>query len=235
MNSTITIVATIAAFVSTFMAYVRLISDNDGRITDFRKDWNESLRKSVAELNASILGIYGRISVEEENSNEVNVQKELRKDLFPDWKNLRASESFILLHLNKIEPFQNLYREKYQTIANCRLEIDDITKYIKKLKNFDIDNLKEHEEKFTHYLISSMHCTIRLLEDKDYSKIRHEKEHIYNGVNAITFFSGQLLKITWERVKEGEKNTRKALNIFWIISSLIIFIFGLSFIFPIKT
>lgn len=238
-------ISIIAAIISAFIAFVKLLSDNDGRISDFRKEWNESLRKSIAELNSSILGIYGRISIEHHNNHlnsyslflpsrkvlqKKNSIKNLKDDLFPYWKTLREAESLIYLHFNRAIPYENSFDDKFQSNESCREEINKLTKYIINPEKIKSDDLEKHEEEFINKLFCAIISTIKLIENKDYSKIADEKKYIYNGTKAINFFSSQILKITWEKVKRGEENTRKALKYTGVVLGVTIFISSLYII-----
>ncbi|MHB1729618.1 MAG: hypothetical protein ACYCVG_01430 [Leptospirillum sp.] len=231
MNTTIQL-SIFTAIISATIAYVKLISDSDDKISDFRKEWNESLRKSISELNSSILAISGRIIIENHNNScSTDTCEKLRGDLFSYWKTLREAESLIYLHFHRPIFYKNFIDKNLKSIQGCRKKINTFEKYISEQEKFKSEDLEKYEEDFTNELFCAIISTIKLIENKEYSKIVEEEKYIQRGIGAINFFSSQILKITWEKVKKGEEKTRESLEYTGVLFRVIIFVFSLFIIF----
>lgn len=220
MKNTI-ILSIIGAAIGAFIGYLKLVSDNEGRITDFRREWNESLRKGVSQYNANILAIWGRIDVEGKNLSNEDRLEELRKELLSFWHSLREAKSLIILHFNKKSTHNAILENEFLGKEECLKRIDQLNEEIKNL----IVQKHKDEDYYSQSLIKSLILTNKLMEEKDYQEISKDKEGIQKGLIALNFFTSNILKNTWEKVKRGEDRFYYTLKFSQIIFYIGIFIF----------
>lgn len=124
--------ATFAAAITAGFGSVKFFLDKAAKVTDFRKNWIETLRLSIAEFNGSVHTIAGRISIRDRHRidhekavsikstsrfksfislfkhdaikpPETLVSSNLETELLDQWAILRVSYNKIILHLNPSE------------------------------------------------------------------------------------------------------------------------------------
>ena len=160
--------------ISAFLGTLKLVSDNQSKISDFRLEWNESLRLAVSRFNASAHTILGRISIEKpENRDNENLKSELR----PNWYDLRESYNLISLHFNNKQK-----NNEKKELSGGQRKLDDI-----------------HEANLWEQILA----TQKFLEQETYSDIYKNKDEIKEKIEAINQKTSIILKENWEKVKRG--------------------------------
>jgi DNA modification methylase len=196
----------VAATIGAALGFLKMTSDNQSKISDYRLKWIESVRQSVSRFNASIHTILGRIAKEEDPAD----MEKLRSELRPNWYDFRESHNLVRLHFNNPKHHEEFLRFMKWEDRNI---IDNLHMKFINIPSSDNDNLKCPEEICVSTEASLLLVILaiqRLVEKDKYIQISHEKGLIEKGLETIDLITSKILKETWETVKSGERKFRWA-------------------------
>jgi hypothetical protein len=161
----IVIASSIAAFLATLWAYVKLISDKEQKTTEFRQQWTVSFRSAIAELIAEIR-LSSNLAAEFHKTNQPNAVEELLNAKLALMHESRAkvmnAHSLIRLHFKpqdahyeaidkKINAAVELLNEKNHedTVSSkIRVELSEITELSRGILKHEWERIKQGEQAY---------------------------------------------------------------------------------------
>lgn len=181
----------LAAFITAAVSIVKLVNDKEGKTTDYRQSWNDSVRRALAEIVATadllsktiahskhLSHILSNIEKREEAS-QGSYKPDLKRHLIDELDSSKALG-------------RGLWNDLYKSFALARLHfkpfdesfvpIEDKVKYI-------LETLNEYSKKSVKYS--------RLMTPQ-------MSKTIAECSNDIALYSRNILKTEWEIVKRGE-------------------------------
>lgn len=188
-------VSVLVAFVTAALSIVRLVNDKEGKTTDYRQAWTDSVRRSLAELVANINAISGAIVRNADYVEEINAMLASQRE--NKIEKLSDGDAALQAHLAaqiaaEREHMRSLRRDLHQSYALTRLHF----------KPNDL-SFARIEQKFDVVvgLLGEIHTA-----EGDSAKADRLllKEKIHGAATDITSYAQDILKTEWENVKRGE-------------------------------
>lgn len=204
------------------MSIVRLVNDKEGKTTDYRQAWTDSLRKCLASLISNINTLASLTASRMSSADGIGelIDREIEnKD-----PKIQAIAEKTRAYLDKRileedEHIREIRRAMYESYSLTRLHF----------KPNDL-SFSRVEQKFD--VIVELFSKLQSLTGKSVEGERNAlRERIRAESNELTAFSRDILKTEWEAVKRGERAYQRTK--FWsvvggAIALIGIFIFGLA-------
>lgn len=199
-----------AGFITAALSIVKLVNEKESKTTDYRQQWTESVRESLAELIGKLNSFASLISqnkkneyayltlesakINSNNKEPLNSVSDLAKKIIQDSENAE----------------RETLKEIYQAYSKSRLHF-----------KVDDDGFKNLEHKFDLCIIKADEIrSIKFSKDGlDEAHLKKLEWQIYTATSDMSDIARQLLKREWETVKKGEpayKNTKR-----WSFGALI--------------
>lgn len=198
-----TFFALLAGFIAAAMSFVKLVNDKESRITDYREEWTNSVRKSLADVVAHINSISALLA-----------SKSSTAVLLVKFSNTLASQQ-------GTDAERKIYQQKFdhQTacLENIKNEIINVQKEMNQTYNFARLHFKQDDHAFS--VIEGKFDNVRtLLNELSDSETGKEKIAEIRGkldlyCNDIIVASRGIMKVEWERIKKGELTYQKTKNV----------------------
>lgn len=185
----------LVAFVTAALSIVRLVNDKEGKTTDYRQAWTDSVRKSLADLVSNINAISGATVRRSDYVEQINAM--LTEQRINKIEKLNEGDSTLHAHLDKQiaaegEHIRSLRRDLHQSYALTRLHF----------KPNDL-SFARIEQKFD--VVVGMLEDIQKAKGETAKEVRLIiKEKIHAVAAEITGYARDILKTEWENVKRGE-------------------------------
>ncbi len=208
-----TLIGLFAAFLTAVLGFTKLINDKEGKTSEFRQEWTNSIRKTLADLVSSFRNL---IELYEKSFKKGqlcgNLNKELAilsGDLVND-KEYDARKEFLIFNKNILE---QLNREILETKKNI---YEDLSMALLHFKPNDYEFLHvENKFDLMVEIISDIEELQSSFSEEDGCKyIRARKYEIELHCKDILSISRSLLKKEWEKIKSGEDNYIKTKKVF---------------------
>lgn len=188
-------VSVLVAFVTAALSIVRLVNDKEGKTTDYRQAWTESLRKSLAELVSNINAFSGAIVRNVEYVDQINavLQEQHERNL----EKITETDATLKNHLveqiaAERAHIRSLQRDLHQSYELTRLHF----------KPNDL-SFARIEQKFDVVLGLLTEINNAKGESANQDRLL-VKEKIHAICSDITAYARDILKTEWENVKRGE-------------------------------
>jgi hypothetical protein len=176
----------LAGFITAVISIVKLVNEKESKTTDYRQAWTDSIRKSLAELIASLNAQASQIK------NEFSLRDKLNN--FSEERLQEPGVDRIMDHLEKnlSELVKNMHLTRqatFESYAFSRLHF----------KPNDL-SFNRIEQKFD--ILDSLLNDLST-ESKEVTRAEI-RQKIYGGTKEITDYARDILKTEWETVKRGE-------------------------------
>lgn len=215
-------VTVLVGFLTATINIVRLVNDKEGKTTDYRQSWTNSLRQCLSSLISSVNTLASLTAARMYSGNElgqiIKEQHESGND-----KDNDALEKVRSYYDKKIldedVKIREIRKEMHSSYALTRLHF----------KPNDL-SFSRIEQKFD--FIQELFLKMSSLKNKDDDAERRIlREKIFAASSEITAFSRDILKIEWESVKKGEAAYQRTK--FWSVfgggvALFVLFIFGVA-------
>lgn len=194
-----TFFALIASFLTAAFSFVKLVNDKEGRITDYREEWTNSLRSSLAEV-ASLAESIAVAMIEQQKYGTVmdELHEKLVKTTDKENKKLIESEisNFETRHLRSGEEIIKLRKDMRSAFYHAKLHCKPND------KSFAIIDGK----------FDSITGSLRTFKEfnGDEGKLAEARGQVELYCSEFLSASGALLKEEWERIKIGEPAFQKS-------------------------
>lgn len=184
-----------AGFLTAVLSYVKLVNDKEGRTTDYRQNWTNSVRTTLAELASKIEVL---LELFNERAKRLERLSELTKkidELNGNSQNDRDPTYSALEHHKGL--LENVNREIIKT------KHDIYSAYALAQLHFKLDDeiFPQIEAKFKEVTFH-LESINQFAQDTD--KIKMSKERVSQICGEIIYSSRMLLKKEWEIIKRGE-------------------------------
>lgn len=215
-------VSVLVAFVTAALSIVRLVNDKEGKTTDYRQAWTESVRKSLSELVSNINALSGASVNYADYIDRINEMLKEQRD--NQIEKLSDGDATLRAHLAEqiaaeTEYIRTLRRDLHQSYALTRLHF----------KPNDL-SFARIEQKYD--VILGMLDDFKKIDGDTASAGRLLlKEKIHTAAAEISAFARDILKTEWENVKRGEpayQRTKAWSLVGGAVALMILLIFGAS-------
>lgn len=203
-----------AGFITAALSIVKLVNEKESKTTDYRQQWTESVRESLAELIGKLNSFASLIS-QNKKTEYAYLKLESAKISSNNTEHLNSVSDLVK---KIIQDAENAERETLKEIYHA---------YSKSRLHFKVDDdgFRNLEHKFDLCIskadeIRSMKFSENSLDETYLKKLEWQ---IYTATSDMSDIARQLLKREWETVKKGEpayKNTKR-----WSFISLIFMCF----------
>ena len=235
------LVALSATIIAAILAIAKLIADKESRTSDFRKDWIGTFRGALAELLGEAYVISGRIWIRVQHVEALRNHKciaspvlskedidALEEELTSHWNTLRKAHRTVLLHLNFGETAWGLPHVTQDVTPEQKIE----GRWKLLIRNSTFSQSQQPREIYqtsqngspsgaAALLVSELERLIKAMlgpYDEVGTKERHE--FIKRSIDDATLLGNLVLKPEWNRIKEGERNYRKAIGFLKFLGAL---------------
>ncbi|PNS08864.1 hypothetical protein [Solilutibacter silvestris] len=235
--------AVTAAVVTAILATSKLVSDKEGKISDFRKDWITTFRAALAECLGEAHVIAGRIKIRikhiaaAQGIPEASVKlspfdrEKLEGELIAHWNNYRRSYRDVLLHLNFAETSVQLFCERTNPPQTRGRSPEDIWRRLSdnprtlaerllleaKKKSQKLDSLEQATPAAIELVSELDQLLTGMLGDYDKMGTEGAYEKIDEKIMRATLLGNLVIKPEWNRIKQGEKMHRRAIFIAHVV------------------
>ncbi len=181
----------LAGFLTAILSIVKLVNEKEGKISDYRQLWNDSVRKSFADLTAKLYAMTVNLEEQERHIELIRKhEKRLNTDDGVDKKALTSAKERAEEVLNQTqEDILAKRHELYLSYAYTKL------------------HFKPRDASFSR--IEKKYDLVSSLMDELNSKASPERRFELRGkiifhIAEIVEIGRDILKIEWEIVKKGE-------------------------------
>lgn len=187
-------VTVLVGFVTAALSIVRLVNDKEGKTSDHRQHWCDSLRVCLADLVSSINSAASEIVNRAESGDRLSALLAKYKNHSDKWLEADAT---LRDHLNEVaidkdSKVRELRKQLYHAYSLTSLHFKPGDSAFAPI-----------EANFT--LTMQLMRELALMNGSDKSKERIERRNeIHKAANAITVAGQEVLKTEWEIVKRGE-------------------------------
>lgn len=184
--------AMIAGFLTAALSFVKLVNDKESRITDYRQEWTNSARESLAKMMAGVSAISVAF---QEQANHVASLEELEQEL------IRQSEES---ERKRIEERIKFEQSKLKMLQE---EIIELRHQLRHAYHFTSLHFKPNDPAFSTIehkfdLIVNLLKSIPSIEDD--ARLAECRGQIDLYCSDLLSASKSILKNEWERIKVGE-------------------------------
>ncbi len=181
----------LAGFITAIISFVKLVNEKEGKISESRQAWNESVRKSFAELTSKIYAMAANFE-EQSTFGEIVSENEKLLDAAddPEKKSIESAIEQAKHNLKIVqEDIQSKRHDMHLSYAYTKLHF----------KPGDV-SFNRIEQKYD--LIDTLMDT--LFEEADYQKRVEIRAKIDGHIKGMVDIGRDILKTEWEVVKKGE-------------------------------
>lgn len=225
-----TVVGFFAVFLTSVLGFTKFINDKEGKVSEFRQEWTNSIRETLSNLISSISTLFdlyeksnkiakrcNSITSELNSLDKESSEFSTKNELLQHNKNYLAT---IIEEIIKIR--SNINQYAYNSHLHFKPNDTEYSHIESKIQNIE-NIISEVSEKLENGSLEE--------KTKYISTKKMEAEKI---CNEITLKSRFILKNEWERIKAGEDNYKKTKKIFktssLILTIIIIILFTLLLI-----
>lgn len=225
-----TLIGLFAAFLTAVLGFTKLINDKEGKTSEFRQEWTNSIRKVLADLVSSFTNL---IDLYEKSHKYSAVCYRLSNELF----DLSQSDVSDNEYDNHKEGF--LYNKKMLEMISD--EVIEAKKNINAGISMALLHFKPNDIEFQH-LEAKFDLVMKIISDineRDFSVpdeghpryLAARKKEVELICKDMLYISRSILKGEWERIKSGEINYIKTKRVFKVGSFLMTAAIGVLFLF----
>lgn len=208
-----TLIGLFAAFLTAVLGFTKLINDKEGKTSEFRQEWTNSIRKTLADLVSSFRNL---IELYEKSHKRSFSCERLSAELSKLARNSGNDKEYDA-HKEAL-----LFNKKM--LENIGDEILETKKNIYEGLSLALLHFKPNDNEFQHIeskfdlvikIISDINeMPTNLTEDEGKQFLISRKNEIELLCKDILSISRSLLKKEWERIKSGEENYIKTKSVF---------------------
>jgi hypothetical protein len=189
-------VTLLVGLVTAALSIVRLVNDKEGKTSDYRQGWCDSLRLCLAELvsniNSTASLIVNHIQ-HADNLNDIYIKNKEQSGPWPEGDGVFRNHCIDRFRESE-EQIRILRREMYQSLAFLKLHFkpnEPLFTPIEKDVELAVERIRE---------------MLNVVKSEDsYAELVRQRDKIHDISEKIMNFGREILKIEWEIVKRGER------------------------------
>lgn len=225
-----TLIGLFAAFLTAVLGFTKLINDKESKTSEFRQEWTNSIRKTLADLVSSFRNLIELYEKSHKRSFSCQRLSNEMADLARHSQNDKEYDT----HKEAL-----LFNKKM--LERIGDEIIETKKNVYEGLSMALLHFKPNDHEFQHIeskfdlivkIISEINSMPNTLtEDEGTQYLSSRKNEIELVCKDILTISRSLLKKEWERIKSGEENYIKTKKVFKYSSLLMTAAISIIFLF----
>lgn len=221
-----TIVGLFSAFITAVLGFTKLINDKESKVSEFRQEWTNTVRKTLAEL-VSCFRIF--FDLNEKSYKRAILCEKLSTELSGmqhDSAEYKTKNEALLHNKVMLEKFGE---EIIETRGNIHKNVA-----------LTLLHFKPNDPDFLH-IESKIDTVLSIISDLKSKTDKENKDEKLKEISTksneaeilcrdILSLSRYVMKYEWERIKGGEENYKKTKKIFKNSSLIISLVMGILFL-----